>query len=221
MKELFLPENPFYPSLSLGKIPNILCLVGPNSIGKSTLLFRINDVLEKGKVLCLENDDELLSSFLWKQVQKQKEEQAVLGLLQIFAPGIQAIRYPFAKTGDGFYHLFQQFGSGSKRMLTFALEVFDPFCTCLLVDCLEQSLHYGTYEPFWKWVFQTFARKKKSLIFSSYSDEFLFRFVLVGEQGEQSYGIMELKQTYGNLHARLIDNQEAVQRASTGIGFFL
>jgi AAA15 family ATPase/GTPase len=116
---------------------------------------------------------------------KDKQEDVLIRLLQIIDPRITKISTISEKGRNQIYvdigmdklMSATYMGGGFIRLLNLAISLTND--TIVLIDEIENGLHYTTHIPLLEFIFDSASRLKKQIFITTHSDEFLDKFITV------------------------------------------
>lgn len=158
---------------------------------------------------------------LWDNITLTSPEKNVLTALRIIAPGVEGInfvthvsapgeRIPIVKIADIEEPLpLRNLGDGMQRMLGIALALVNAKNGILLVDEIENGLHYSV-EPFlWKIIFQLARQFNVQVFATSHSWDCIEAFQQAAGEDKQTEGLLiRLEYKKGEVVPTLFDERE-------------
>jgi predicted ATPase len=154
---------------------------------------------------------------LWDNVTLTDYEQDVLKALRIVAPGIEAINItsmhdhiPIVKVqGMTEPFLIRSLGDGMQRMLGIALALVNAQIGFLLIDEVENGLHYSVQEDLWKLVFQIAHQLNVQIFATTHSWDCITAFQQAVQDEESEEGVLiRLEYKKDDIVATLFDKRK-------------
>jgi AAA15 family ATPase/GTPase len=135
---------------------------------------------------------------LWEKITLTEYEQEVLNALRIIAPGSEAIsvitrneRTPIVKVRGISEPLpIRGLGDGMQRMLGIALALVNAQNGLLLIDEIENGLHYSILADLWKLMFQVAHRLNVQVFVTTHSWDCITAFQEVAQAEENEEGLL-------------------------------
>ena len=158
---------------------------------------------------------------LWDKIALTHLEDEVLIALRIIAPGVQAInivgdtirargRSAIVKVADIAEPLpIRSLGDGMQRMLGIALALVNAKDGLLLIDEIENGLHYSAQTSLWRVIFQLAHKLNVQVFVTTHSWDCIAAFQQAAQEDEKEEGMLirlELKK--GEINAVLFDEQK-------------
>ncbi len=157
---------------------------------------------------------------LWDKITLTNHEQEVLKALRIVAPGIEAInlvdqsargeRTPIVKAQGMSEPLpIRTLGDGMQRMLGISLALVNAQNGILLIDEIENGLHYSIQEDLWRLVFQIAHRLNVQVFASTHSWDCIsgFQEAAQAEEGEEGV-LIRLEYKKDDIIATIFDERD-------------
>ncbi len=158
---------------------------------------------------------------LWDKIALTDLEEEVLTALRIIAPGLQAIsivgdpnsnreRITIVKVADIDEPLpIRSLGDGMQRLLGIALALVNAKDGLLLIDEIENGLHYSIQADLWRLIFQI-ARKLNVQVFAtSHSWDCVASFQQAAQDDKLEEGMLiRLESKKGKVNATLFNEQK-------------
>jgi AAA15 family ATPase/GTPase len=159
-------------------------------------------------------------SALWDKIALTDHEKDVIAALSIIAPGIEAIstvgNYPLIRERITIVKVqgiteplpIRNLGDGMQRLLGIALALVNARDGLLLIDEIENGLHYSTHTDLWRLIFQL-ARKLNVQVFAtSHSWDCITAFSKAAQEDGQNEGMLiRLDYKNGDVKAALYDKE--------------
>ncbi len=159
---------------------------------------------------------------LWDNISLTDLERTVLDAMRIIAPGVEALtlvanhsysaqnRIPIVRiAGSDTPIPLRSLGDGMQRLLSIALALVNAKDGVLLVDEIENGLHYQVQPQLWRVIFQTARRLNVQVFATSHSLDCIRAFQKVAHEDEQSEGMLiRLEAKKNKIVATLFDEQE-------------
>lgn len=158
---------------------------------------------------------------LWDSIALTHLEQEVLAALRIIAPGVKRLnlvedsaspreRVPIVKVQDTEEPIpLSNLGDGMQRMLGIALALVNAKDGLLLVDEIENGLHYSVLPSLWQIIFQLAQRLNIQVFATSHSKDCIQAFQQVANADKQTEGMLiRLENKKGEIVATLFDERE-------------
>jgi hypothetical protein len=160
-------------------------------------------------------------SELWDRVALTGVERNILDALRIIAPGVEGIGFVAAPTGTAGDRIpivriagmdepipLRSLGGGIQRMLGIALALVNAKDGIVLVDGVENGLHYTVLPQLWRLIFETARRLNVQVFATSHSWECLEAFQQAAEDDRESEGLLIRLQLKGEeIVAVLVDEE--------------
>lgn len=160
-------------------------------------------------------------SELWDKIALTDLEKEVLTALRIIAPGLEDIsivgdpnssreRFTIVKVADMSEPLpIRSLGDGMQRLLGIALALVNAKDGLLLIDEIENGLHYSIQTDLWQLIFQI-ARKLNVQVFAtSHSWDCVTSFQQAAQDDELEEGMLiRLENKKGEVNATLFNEQK-------------
>lgn len=140
---------------------------------------------------------------LWDRVALTGVERSILDALRIIAPGVEGIGFVAAPTGAVGERIpivriagmnepipLRSLGSGMQRMLGIALALVNARDGILLIDEVENGLHYTILPQLWRLIFETARQLNVQVFATSHSWECLEAFQRAAEEDTESEGLL-------------------------------
>jgi AAA15 family ATPase/GTPase len=158
---------------------------------------------------------------LWDKIALTNLEDEVLIALRIIAPGMQAInivgdpirgrgRSAIAKVTDIAEPLpIRSLGDGMQRMLGIVLALVNARDGLLLIDEIENGLHYSAQMGLWRLIFQLAHKLNVQVFVTTHSWDCITAFQQAAQEDKQEESMLirlELKK--GEINATLFDEQK-------------
>jgi len=155
---------------------------------------------------------------LWDKITLTDYEQEVLKALQILAPGIEAInltiskldRTPIVKVQGISEPLpIRSLGDGMQRMLGIALALVNAQNGFLLIDEIENGLHYSVQGDLWKLIFHIARQLNVQVFATTHSWDCITGFQQAVQAEEDEEGILiRLEYKKEDIIATLFDKRK-------------
>ena len=139
------------------------------------------------------------SASLWDKITLSEKENIVVEALQIIEPdiirlsfigenGFKNTRYPIVKLKDGTLHPLKAMGDGINRILNLILALVNSDNGYLLIDEVENGLHYSVQEKLWEVMFEISARLNVQVFATTHSSDSINSFAKVLENNKDYEG---------------------------------
>ncbi|HLG65970.1 MAG TPA: AAA family ATPase [Ktedonosporobacter sp.] len=157
---------------------------------------------------------------LWDKIALTDRESQVLAALRIIAPGIEGISIvgDSGKTRERFTIVkvagmdepvpIRSLGDGMQRMLGIALALVNAENGLLLIDEVENGLHYSIQTDLWRLIFQVAQRLNIQVFATSHSWDCIEAFQKAAQENEQEGGLIRLEHKKGEVVATIFDEHE-------------
>jgi ABC-type lipoprotein export system ATPase subunit len=159
---------------------------------------------------------------LWDSISLTDLEPTVLDAIRIIAPGVEAFtlvanhsrraqdRIPIVRVaGSDMPIPLRSLGDGMQRMLSIALALVNAKDGILLVDEIENGLHYQVQPQLWRVIFETARQLNVQVFATSHSWDCIRAFQKVAREDEQSAGMLiRLEAKKNKIAATLFDERE-------------
>jgi hypothetical protein len=158
---------------------------------------------------------------LWDKIALTDLEKEVLTALRIIAPGLEAIsivgesnsireRFPIVKVAGISEPLpIRSLGDGMQRLLGIALALVNAKDGLLLIDEIENGLHYSIQTDLWRLIFQLAQKLNVQVFATSHSWDCISSFQQAAQENEQENGMLiRLEHHKGEVSATLFDVQK-------------
>jgi hypothetical protein len=158
---------------------------------------------------------------LWDDVALTNLEQEILAALRTIAPGIERLnlvadpaspgeRIPIVKVQGIEEPLpLNNLGDGMQRMLGIALALVNAKDGMLLIDEIENGLHYSVLPSLWQIIFRLAQRLNIQVFATSHSRDCIEAFQQVADADKQTEGMLiRLESKKGEIVATLFDERE-------------
>src|SRR5690242_9345834 len=158
---------------------------------------------------------------LWDNIALTDLQQDVIQSLRIIAPGVEGLSLVAEARGDVRDRIpivriagmnepipLRSLGDGMQRMLGIALALVNAKDGILLVDEVENGLHYTVLPQLWRLIFETARRLNVQVFATSHSWECLEAFQQAAEEDTESEGLLIRLQLKGEqIVAVLVDEE--------------
>lgn len=157
---------------------------------------------------------------LWDNIALTDREAQVLAALRIIAPGIEGISIVGdpGKTRERFTIVkvagidepvpIRSLGDGMQRMLGIALALVNAENGLLLIDEIENGLHYSVQTDLWRLIFQVSQRLNIQVFATSHSWDCIEAFQKATQENEQEGVLIRLEHKKGEVVATVFDENE-------------
>lgn len=158
---------------------------------------------------------------LWDSIALTDLEIEILAALRVIAPGVERInlvadpaspgeRVPIVKVQGIEEPLpLSNLGDGMQRMLGIALALVNAKDGMLLIDEIENGLHYSVLPSLWRIIFQLAQRLHVQVFATSHSRDCIEAFQRIAEADKQTEGMLiRLETKKGEIVATLFDERE-------------
>lgn len=158
---------------------------------------------------------------LWDKISLRKLEADVLASLRIIAPGVEGQsfvgdpgtregRIPIVRISGIDEPLpLRSLGNGMQRVLGIALALANASDGILLVDEIENGIHYSVQPELWQLVFQLAARLNVQIFATTHSWDCIEAFQKAAQENKQEEGMLiRLDFKKSGVNATLFDNEE-------------
>jgi predicted ATPase len=196
--------------------------------GSTSRLLR-SDLKEVNSIFAAANGlDKRTVAELWDKIALTDLQKEVLEALRIIAPGLQDIsvigdlnakrrRFPIVKvTGIAEPLPIRSLGDGMQRLLGIALALVNARDGLLLIDEIENGLHYSTQPDLWRLIFQLARDLNVQVFATTHSWDCIEAFQEAAQEDVQEEGVLiRLEHKKGAVGATLFSEQKlaAVTRA--------
>jgi predicted ATPase len=176
---------------------------------------------EFGTITCISSEANGLNKkeigALWDSIALTPQEKEVLNALRIIAPGVEDIsivgdpvyaeeRIPIVKVLNIDEPLpIRNLGDGMQRMLGIALALVNAKDGILLIDEIENGLHYSVQADLWRLILQLSHRLNVQVFATSHSWDCIRAFQEAAQEHEQEGVLIRLENKAGNVSAVLFD----------------
>lgn len=139
---------------------------------------------------------------LWDSISLTSLEQEVLNSLRIIAPGVQGLsivgdpgsargRIPIVKIKDIDEPLpLRSLGDGMQRMLGIALALVNAKDGMLLIDEIENGIHYSVQLELWQLIFELARRLNVQVFATTHSWDCIKAFQVAAQEDKQEEGLL-------------------------------
>jgi AAA domain, putative AbiEii toxin, Type IV TA system/AAA ATPase domain len=218
-EEYSTTENPIPRfSISLGK--SFSTSYSLETMMRSSRLLRTD---AKGfNIISIEPDglDSQEIAQLWDRITLTDHEQEVLKALRIVAPGIEAINLVNQSTRSGRAPIvkaqgipeplpIRTLGDGMQRMLGIALALVNAQHGILLIDEVENGLHYSIQQNLWTLMFEVARQLNVQIFATTHSWDCITAFQEAAQAEENEEGVLiRLEYKKGDIVATIFDEQD-------------
>ncbi len=176
---------------------------------ETTCIFINADGMNKGQV-----------AKFWDSVTLDPVEEYVLSALRIIAPGVTGLsiigeeettrgRTPVVKIANLQDRLpLRSLGSGMQRILGVALALVNARDGILLIDEIENGLHYSVHYPLWRFIFQLANLLNVQVFATTHSWDCIEGFQKAAQDDPQEGLFMRLQSINSDVSAVLYDKEE-------------
>jgi predicted ATPase len=137
----------------------------------------------------------------WDTVTLTSLEERVLAALRIIAPGVEGLnivgegnlrgRLPVVKVENIEDRLpLRSLGDGMQRMLGIALSLVNAENGMLLIDGIENGLHYSVLPDMWRLIFQMASRLQVQVFATTHSWDCISAFQKAAQEEGQEEGLL-------------------------------
>lgn len=157
---------------------------------------------------------------LWDKIALTDHEKDVLSALRLITPGIEGInivgdtqsireRFTIIKVAGMSEPLpIRSLGDGMQRVLGIALALVNARDGFLLIDEIENGLHYSTHVDLWRLIFQLALRLNVQVFATSHSWDCIKAFSKVAQEDKESEGVyIRLDYKKENVTAAIYDEE--------------
>jgi ABC-type cobalamin/Fe3+-siderophores transport system ATPase subunit len=164
------------------------------------------------------------TSLYWGRVALTDLEQEVLNALQIIAPGVSrlafisdseessrvTVRVPLIKVKDiDAPFPFRGLGNGMSRILGLTLALVNAQDGILLIDEIENGIHYSAQQELWQMIFRLAGRLNIQVFATTHSWDCIEAFQKAAKENAQEKGMLiRLSLEQGEIDATLFDEEE-------------
>jgi len=158
---------------------------------------------------------------LWDGISLTSLEEDVLVALRIIAPGVEGLsfvgepessagRIPIVRIKGIDEPLpLRSLGDGMQRMLGIALALANAQDGMLLIDEIENGIHYSVQQELWQLVFQLAGRLNVQVFATTHSWDCIEGFQKAAQEDKQNEGLLiRLEFNKGGVGATLFDEEE-------------
>ena len=158
---------------------------------------------------------------LWDAIALTDREKEVLNALHIMAPGVEAIsivgdpigssreRYTIVKVkGQREPIPIRGLGDGMQRMLGIVLALVNAEDGMLLIDEIENGLHYSVQTDLWKLIFRVAQQLNVQVFATSHSYDCIRSFQEAAQSDQQEGMLIRLEQKKEDIRAVTFDEQK-------------
>ncbi|BCL82018.1 ATP-binding protein [Ktedonobacteria bacterium brp13] len=184
---------------------------------------------ESGEVNCVSINSNGLGKTkigtLWDQIALTDHEREVLNALKIIAPGVEAIsivgdpqsvraRYTIVKVAGIREPLpIRSLGDGMQRVLGIALALVNAENGILLIDEVENGLHYSAHADIWKLIFHIAHKLNIQVFATTHSWDSVVAFQQASQQNcDEGFSddafLVRLENRNGDIGATIFDEQQ-------------
>lgn len=185
LNSLYIKDFKCLKDFQIDNLSSVNLIIGKNNVGKSTLLeavainadgeYQLFDLSSSGG----ENNDKY-----WEII-SLKQKEIVIEALRIIEPGIERLhfveneikRIPVVKLKySSTFCSLGSMGKGINRIFTYILAMVNVPNGILLIDEIENGLHYTTQELLWKTIFKLSKELKVQVFATTHSDDCIYSF---------------------------------------------
>jgi ABC-type cobalamin/Fe3+-siderophores transport system ATPase subunit len=169
--------------------------------------------------------DKRTISALWDQIALTDHEREILNALKIIAPGVEAIslvgdsqaareRYTIVKVAGIREPLpIRSLGDGMQRVLGIALALVNAENGILLIDEIENGLHYSAHADIWKLIFHIAHKLNIQVFATTHSWESVVAFQQASQQNcdegvPDDAFLVRLENLNGDIDATIFDERK-------------
>jgi len=154
---------------------------------------------------------------LWDKISLTDEEHEVLKALRLVAPGIEGISIVSSRDSTCIVKVkgmrepipIRSLGDGMQRMLGIALALVNAQNGVLLIDEIENGLHYLVQEDLWRIVFQIAQRLNVQVFATTHSWDCIAAFQEAAQAEENEEGLLiRLEYKKGDIIATIFDEED-------------
>lgn len=157
---------------------------------------------------------------LWDNIALTDRETEVLAALRIIAPGVEGTnvvgdsksereRFPIVKvTGMREPIPIRSLGDGMQRMLGIALALVNAENGILLIDEIENGLHYSVQTDIWRLIFQIAQRLNVQVFATSHSWDCITSFQQAAQEDKQEGVLVRLENKKGEVVATVFNENK-------------
>jgi ABC-type ATPase involved in cell division len=157
---------------------------------------------------------------LWDNISLTARETEVLDALRIIAPGVEGMnivgdfeggreRIAIVKVaGESEPIPIRSLGDGMQRMLGIALALVNAENGILLIDEIENGLHYSIQTDLWRLIFQLAHRLNVQVFATSHSWDCIESFQRAAQEDEQEGILIRLESKKGEIAATVFDENK-------------
>lgn len=207
--------------IQLGRQFTVNYVLNPNRLANRLTipeLKEINSVYAKTNLLSKTKIGEL-----WDNIALTGLDKEVLDALRIVAPGVEGLalvddpgssrqgqgRIPVVKIASIDERLpLGHLGDGMQRMLSITLALVNSKNGLLLVDEIENGLHYSILPDMWRLIFRLAHRLNIQAFVTTHSRDCIEAFQEVAQEDEQEGVLIRLQNRKGEISAVVYDEEE-------------
>ncbi|MDQ2716171.1 MAG: ATP-binding protein, partial [Chloroflexota bacterium] len=165
---------------------------------------------------------------LWDSIALTSLEKDVLASLQIIAPGAEGVsfvtdlrsrreiarlstaeRLPIVKIAGIADPLpLRSLGDGMQRMLGIALALVNARDGLLLIDEIENGIHYSAQSDLWRFIFEVASRLNVQVFATTHSWDCIEAFQKVARQNKAEGLLVRLSSKHNDIAVTLFDEEE-------------
>lgn len=165
---------------------------------------------------------------LWSQIALKPLENEIIGVLKIIIPDIEQINFIenkasqskrtiFAKI-NGERVPFTSLGEGLSRLLAISLSIANAENGILLIDEIENGLHYSVQAPMWRVLLELAHRLNVQIFATTHSEDATQSFQIVTDENKDVEGLLIRLGKYGeNIVTTLYDETRLKNTGGVGV----
>lgn len=158
-------------------------------------------------------NDSALVSRLWDSIALTDKEDYVIGALKIIEPGIESLaflespaykkdRYPVARIAGVNHRIpLRSMGDGINHILCIILSLVNCEDGCVLIDEIDNGLHYTVQKQLWGVVFDLAAKLNVQVFATTHSSDCISSFGKVACMNESAGKYIRLEYRVGSVRA--------------------
>jgi hypothetical protein len=216
------PEREAYLSVQMGKKPEVWYSIAQLS-DRSSYLLRIASLAQDKQSLFIKpmGVDNTRLSRLWNNILLSPLEDEVLAALQIIAPDIERVSVrvdqatptgpvpivKFKSSGQPFP--LRTMGDGMVRLFGIALALVNARDGFLLIDEVENGLHYSIQPDVWRLIFRVASQLNVQVLATTHSWDCIEAFQKAAADDECEGGVLvRLQEKQGKIKATCFDEAD-------------
>ncbi len=167
------------------------------------------------------NDSDRMNPKLWDEITLTTKEDYVIRALQIIDPSIESLaylesysygdRYPVVKINGSEGRLpLRSMGDGINHILSIILAIVNCENGCVLIDEIDNGLHYTVQKKLWEIVFEMSTMLNVQVFATTHSSDCISSFskVLANKANQSRAKYIRLESKMGKIVANEYDHEE-------------